>query len=187
MVVLLNGAFGVGKTTVARLLRRRLPSGLLFDPERIGYVLRRLPRWLPLDGLRRDDYQHCPMWRRLTVRGIRVGRLVRSNVVVPMAFSEVSYLREIRAGIARFDEDIMHLCLVAPLEVVHQRLRSRGEDPASPGGAWAFRRASECCEAHAAPEFAEQVPTAGRTPEAIVGDLLRRIGARQDTANTASP
>jgi len=38
-----NRAFGVGMTTVARLLRRRLAPAVLFDPEPIGIVLQRLP------------------------------------------------------------------------------------------------------------------------------------------------
>src|SRR4051812_43532647 len=115
MIILVNGAFGVGKTTVAWIIRRRLPSCLLFDPEMIGYVLRRLPRWVPLDGRVGDDYQHCPLWRRLTIQGIGLGRGWRSNVLVPMAFSEVAYLHEIQEGVIRFDRDVMHLCLVAPV------------------------------------------------------------------------
>jgi len=50
VVILLNGAFGVGKTTVARRLVERLPAGAFYDPERIGFVLRRLPRFVPMRG-----------------------------------------------------------------------------------------------------------------------------------------
>ena len=57
MAVLLNGAFGVGKTTVARRLVRLLSGSLLFDPEVIGFALRRLPSFLPLRGRGTSDYQ----------------------------------------------------------------------------------------------------------------------------------
>ncbi len=36
MYVLLNGAFGVGKSTVARDLQQQLPNSLIFDPEWVG-------------------------------------------------------------------------------------------------------------------------------------------------------
>jgi thymidylate kinase len=36
MVIFVNGSSGVGKTTVARLLTRRLPRSTLFDPEPLG-------------------------------------------------------------------------------------------------------------------------------------------------------
>ncbi|MEE3922370.1 hypothetical protein V2I01_41005 [Micromonospora sp. BRA006-A] len=39
MIVWLNGAFGVGKTTTARLLTNALPDARLFDPEFLGSML----------------------------------------------------------------------------------------------------------------------------------------------------
>ena len=36
MIVLINGSFGIGKSTVARLLRRRVPRSLVYNPEWAG-------------------------------------------------------------------------------------------------------------------------------------------------------
>ncbi len=33
MIIFINGAFGVGKTTIAENLVSRIPNSLLFDPE----------------------------------------------------------------------------------------------------------------------------------------------------------
>jgi hypothetical protein len=44
MIIWINGAFGGGKTTLAEELHRRLPDALPFDPEYVGYILR---RWAP--------------------------------------------------------------------------------------------------------------------------------------------
>ena len=41
-VIWLNGAFGVGKTTVARALAAELPDALVVDPEDIGRMLRKV-------------------------------------------------------------------------------------------------------------------------------------------------
>ena len=166
MIVLLNGAFGIGKTTVARAVVRRMPRALLFDPEWIGIPLQRIAR---LFGRTVDDFQDLRLWRRLTVFGLRIARLVSPNVIVPMAFSNAAYLREIRDGVRSFDEHVVHLCLVAPLDVVRARLLQRG------AGSWEYRRASECCAAHRSREFAEQISAADRDPAEIAGEVIRLI------------
>lgn len=159
MILFLNGAFGIGKTTVARALVERLPRAVLFDPEPLGIVLQRIRRV--------DDFQDLALWRRLTVLGLRLTRLFRPNVVVPMAISNPAYLAELRDGASRFEPRVLHVCLVAPFEVVRERLRRRGVD----AGEWVLRRARECCDVHGEPRFAVQVD-AQREPSAIVEELL---------------
>jgi hypothetical protein len=171
VILLLNGAFGVGKTTVARALVARLPRAVLFDPELIGMVLQRAAR---LVGRRVDDFQDFRSWRRLTVLGLRVTRLFRKNVVVPMAFSNAEHLREIREGLGPFEPAVVHVCLVAPVEVVHERLRMRGLDPVS--APWEFRRAVECCVAHQGEKFGVQVSAEGTVAdivEVVLASALR--------------
>jgi hypothetical protein len=170
LILLLNGAFGIGKTTVARRLRRRLPGSMIFDPEPIGLALLRLPL-----GPTPDDFQDLPAWRELTVIGIRCARLLSRTIIVPMAFTSLDYLEQVRAGAARADADVRHLCLVAPEAVVRGRLIGRGAAPAQL--AWQLRRAAECCAVHGEAEFAEHVPTDGREPDAIATDIIRRLGA----------
>src|SRR5688572_14382278 len=141
MIVLVNGAFGIGKTSVARSLAARLHRAVVFDPELIGIALQRLLRLVGRDV---DDFQDLRLWRRLTIIGLRFARMLWPNVIVPMAFSNGAYLDEIRAGLHRFEPNVVHYCLVAPLEVVHQRLRGRGVDLATDD--WLRRRTSECCQ-----------------------------------------
>lgn len=168
--MLLNGAFGIGKTTAARALVGRVSGAVLFDPEHVGFVLRRIPR--PA-GRRPADYQDLASWRRLTVRGASLVRHLRPLVVMPMAFDRTEILGEIRDGLRRCDPDVRHLCLTAPLEVVEGRIARRGDRDAR--RAWVRRRAAECCAAHAGDAFAERVPTEGRTAEQVVDELVRRL------------
>ena len=44
MFVLINGAFGIGKSTVARELGSLLPRSVIFDPEWVGLGLQRSQR-----------------------------------------------------------------------------------------------------------------------------------------------
>jgi predicted kinase len=173
VIVLLNGAFGIGKTTVARRLRRKLPRSAIFDPELVGVLLHQLPT-----GRRASDFQDLPAWRRLTVGGVRASRLLHRTVIVPMAFTRVDYLDEVRDGVRRADPDVRHFCLTAPIEVVRARLIDRGADPDSARHAWQFRRAAECCAVHSQAEYAEHVPAADRGPDAIARDILDRLAVR---------
>jgi predicted kinase len=167
VIVLLNGAFGIGKTTVARALVWQLRRAVLVDPEPIGVALQRLGR---LVRRRTDDFQDLGLWRRGTVAAIRAARLIYPNVVVPMAFSNIEYLEEIRRACMRFENSVMHFCLVAPVDVVNERLTRRILRPADQ--AWQLRRAAECCAVHSDPRFATQV-NATRS----VADIVKEIRA----------
>lgn len=171
MIVFLNGSFGIGKSTVARHLRDRLPGSAIFDPEYVGSVLMRLPRFVPLEGRGTDDYQDLTAWRRLSVRGIRLARRRRATVIVPMAFTNLAYLSEFVEGARAADPDVRHFCLTAPYEVVKARLAPRGYN------AWVLRRAAECCLAHGRPEFDVRVPTEVLPAEAVAAEIARRLAA----------
>lgn len=175
MFILLNGAFGIGKTAVARELRSRLSGSAIIDPERIGFVIQRLP------GYHRSDFQHVAAWRRLTIAWGRLAHRARGTVVIPMAFSEPAYLSEVRDGLAATGHSVLHFCLTAPLSVVQERLASRGEPASDPRWSWVHRRAAECCEAHERPEFEIRVPTAGLKPD----DIGSRIVALVDSTVSA--
>jgi hypothetical protein len=174
VILLLNGAFGIGKTTAARALVRRFPRAVLYDPEVIGIALQRVAR---LTGRKVDDFQDLPLWRRLTIAALRVTRLVWPDVVVPMAFSNLAYLDEIRAGLARFEPHVHHFCLIAPVEVVHERLRTRGSTPEN--DPWGYRRAAECCLVHGRDEFSTHVIASGRSPDQIADELLAMVKGRR--------
>ena len=89
---------------------KRLPKTALFDPELVGFILQRAWR---LAGKPAEDFQDVALWRRLVVLGVHATTRVRENVIVPMAFSNLSYLKEIQAGIAQFEPHVLP-CLVAP-------------------------------------------------------------------------
>lgn len=172
MIVILNGSFGIGKTTVAQHLVRRLPGSSIFNAELIGIPLQRAARLIGRDV---PDFQDLRLWRRLTVAGLRIARALRPIVVVPMAFSNVAYLSEIRTSLERFEPLVLHVCLIAPIDVVHARLRKRGDDPTSQ--TWGYARAAECCSVHMQSAFAEHIPATGPVEQVVeeVHAALRRL------------
>jgi len=171
--VLLNGSFGIGKSTTARLLCRQLRHAAISDPEHVGFVLRRLPAWML--GLRQQpgDYQDMVLWRRLIVHQARLVHLRARTVIVPMAFTNLDYLEGLATALKR-TAPVKRICLVAPLEVVQGRLAARVALENRAMNDFELRRSAECVAAHASPAFGIKVDASG-SAEQIVADVLARI------------
>lgn len=176
MIVLLNGAFGVGKSTVSRLLWQRLNGSRIYDPEWVGSALMRLSRAIKLRGAGTDDFQDIDIWRRSVVRGTQFARAFsQGTVIVPMAFSRRDHLDEVLSGIRRFDDDVRVFCLKAGLPTIEKRLTARGERFESRSGAWVVSKARRCIEAHADTHFGEPVQTENLSAEEVMNDIHRRL------------
>jgi hypothetical protein len=177
MTVMINGSFGVGKTTIAKLLRSSLPGSVIYDPEWVGFILNRLPRWIKLKRSGSwDDYQNIGLWRRTTVAGVRLFGLFASGVIiVPMAFSNRSYFEEVVTAIRHFDAEFRVFCLKASLATVKKRLVERGTKIEGPGTEWIARRIIECVEAHHDPYFGEPVDTEDHSAHQVAEEILKRL------------
>ncbi len=176
MVILINGAFGVGKTTIARQLVSRIPESILFNPEIIGFVLRRLPKFVYLSGRGTDDYQDLRIWRRLTAAVAKtIHQVFGRTVVIPMAFSNLEYLDQLRSEFEKKEIQVRHFCLTAPVEIVHKRLEKRGVSFFTAEGKWVYPKAAKCCEIHASSEFSEHIATENRLPDEIVKNILNQL------------
>ncbi|MHA6299660.1 AAA family ATPase [Devosia sp. CAU 1758] len=175
MFILLNGSFGIGKTTTARLIARQIPGTAISDPEHVGFVLRRLPPWTL--GLRQQpgDYQDMALWRRLIVHQARLVHLRARTVIVPMTFTNLDYL-DTFAGALRTTAPVKRLCLVAPLEVIQSRLLQRAEEEGREGLTDFERRRSTECAALLGKNPAYGIPIdAGMTSDEIVQHIERLL------------
>jgi thymidylate kinase len=176
MIILINGSFGVGKTTVAKRLVERIPKSTLFNPEIIGFALQRLPEFVPLSGRGTEDFQDIALWRRLTaLTALTINKTAKRTIIVPMAFCKLKYLNQIRSELLGGKAAVHHFCLTAPVEVIYERLEKRGVDPASIDGRWIYARVAGCCEIHSAAEFGKHIETNERTPDEIADEILKTI------------
>ena len=169
-VIWLNGAFGVGKTTVARALMSRLPDALILDPEDIGRMLRGI---VPAAD-RNSDFQDIPSWRRMTVATIE--SLLRDHpvpLVVPMTVVKPLYFDE-TVGRLRLDGvPVHHFTLVASLKTIRRRLLRRLSAPWATW--WALRRVQHCTRALQLPLFATRVDTENRSVADIAAAISRDV------------
>src|SRR5579863_6999232 len=101
MIIFINGAFGVGKTTLAELLVERVENSLLFDAEEVGICLSHIVQ--PIVAF--DDFQDLPMWRTLTVETAKQLRQTYGRtLIMPMTIWHRPYFEEVMAGL-RLHED----------------------------------------------------------------------------------
>ena len=176
MIVIINGSFGVGKTTTARLLRNALRGSAIYDPEWVGVGLKRLPKWIKLNGRGTDDFQDLNLWRKSAVMGIRLFRFVVSGpVIVPMTFSHRAYFDEVISGVTLADPELSVFCLKASLPTVNKRLAQRVLTE-KVEAEWIARRNVECAEAHRDPHFGMPIDTEERTAVQVTEEIITHLG-----------
>lgn len=156
MIVWINGAFGAGKTVTAGELHRRLPGSVIYDPEDVGYALR---RGGPRSRRRKyPDFRDDPVWRELNLRALKaLGASARGVILVPMTLTDPNCYAEMIGGLRAEGIDVRHVTLGASARELRRRQRSRLEMPWS----WAARHTEECVRALARPPFEGYIPTDG--------------------------
>lgn len=171
MLIWLNGAFGAGKTSVARAIVSARPAATLVDPEQIGFLLRRLlPKPQP------DDFQDLRLWRELTVRILaEAAATATAPVVVPMTLVDPRYFEEVIGRLRAEGVDVRHFTLTAPADTIRRRLRRRLGWPGS--RRWALDRVHRIGTALADRLYAEHIDTGQRSVREIAKLILLRTGA----------
>lgn len=166
MIIWINGAFGAGKTQTAHELHRRLSGSFLYDPENVGYFLRKnIP-----DSLKRGDFQDLSAWRECN---LSILRMLQANhegpIIVPMTLVEASYFDEMVGELRRTGVEVQHFALCASKDVILGRLRKRGDGPQS----WPAMQLDRCLNALSSEMFQHQI----HTDSLSISDVAERIAA----------
>jgi hypothetical protein len=173
MILFINGPFGVGKTSVARLLVQKMPHSMLYNPEAIGAVLHRVlgPFW------KAADYQDYALWRPLLVGGARLLKTGSTRtLVIPMTVWRRDLFDLIVAGLRRVDPDLSCFRLTASRDVLIDRIASDTEDRDAYG--WRMAHVEVCMKSSRDPAFGTEICTDGRTPVEVAGQILKRLAVQ---------
>lgn len=176
MIIMLNGSFGVGKSSVAEELCRRMSNTMLYDPEVVGTALCYMTKGVLSAEEQTGDFQDIAIWPTMTVvPAAQLYRQYRRSLVVPMTLVNMSYLRFIRDGLAAIFTPLYHFCLVAPLQTIEQRLYDRDEDPS-----WAVEKARQYVPLFSDPHYGVHISTEGVSVAGVVMQIEEYVAANPE-------
>jgi broad-specificity NMP kinase len=170
MVIWINGAFGAGKTQTAFELHRRIENSFVYDPENIGYFLRKN---LPPSVERPDDFQDFELWRSLNFSLIRyINENYIGVVIIPMTVVNPAYFDEIVGKLREQGVPVHHFTLMASRETLLKRLKKRGDG----GNTWTVRQLDRCLAGLAQEVFKTHIDTEQLTIEEAAEEIARLAG-----------
>ena len=122
MIIWINGAFGSGKTATAFELHRRLENSFVYDPENVGYFIRKnAPQ-----NFSKGDFQDILLWREMNYKLLK---LISSEydgiIIVPMTLVNPDYYGEIIDKLIDAGVEVKHFILYATRETILKRLKRR--------------------------------------------------------------
>lgn len=169
MIIWINGAFGAGKTTTAYELHRRIPNSYVYDPENVGFFLRKnMPK-----QLWKNDFQDHEAWREMNVSMLQMlSREFEGVIIVPMTIVNPQYFNEILEKLRDEHVDIKHFALLASKETLLKRLKSRGDGKHS----WPARQIDRCLSSLSQEMFQTHLYTDQLTPEDIINQIAEACG-----------
>lgn len=153
MIIWLNGCFGVGKTETANKLHQLIEHSHIYDPEQVGtFLWNNFPETLK----RKGDFQDIELWRTFNYEYIKyMYSNYSGHIIVPMTLVNLDYYREIIGKLQDDGTQIRHFILLAPKEIVIERLIRRGEKKES----WAEQQIDRCIDAFESDICGEKVDT----------------------------
>ncbi len=178
MILFINGPFGVGKTTTAKLLVESLPNAMLYDPEAVGELLH-----YTLSPIHKEcDFQDYTLWPKMVVEF--AGHLVREygrDLVIPMTVTDRGRFEYIVSGLRGIDPDLRLFRLTASEDELRRRIVTRPDSDGNRG--WCLSHVESGLEAAKDPAFGTEINTDGRMPEEVAAEMLSSVGFEQFSAN----
>lgn len=167
MIYWLSGAYGVGKSTVAEALKKRLPKAHIFDAEAVGNAVRDNYPEECKDGVLFDGY---PLWRELNYRLLKdISEKYSGDVIVPMTLILDQAYEEILHRLENDGVALRYIILDGDWQTIHDRIRKRGESETC----WCMEHIQMCLDAQSRDPRGEHISTLGRTPEEIAEEILK--------------
>lgn len=129
MIVWINGSFGVGKTTIAKILKEKLDNAVIYDPEVIGDFL------MKTVSEKKNDFQDYELWREINNNILKRLNKKYKFIIVPMTITNRTYFEEIIKDL----DEVKHFILIATKKNIMKRLKKRKNSTE-----WAYNQVDRC-------------------------------------------
>ena len=165
MIIWINGSFGVGKTSTAKLLKSKLDKSIIYDPEEIGGFLSSLFNY------EKDDFQDYELWRTLNSDILKYMCSIYETIIVPMTITNNHYYKEIVNQLEISGIKINHFILCASKENIIGRLDSRENSTE-----WAYSQVDKCINTFESNKFkGKKINTDNMTVSDVVNIIIASI------------
>lgn len=168
MVIWLSGAYGVGKSAVAKILKTKLENALVFDAEEVGDAVRNSYPDCPY-GYIFEDY---PLWAEFCYQLIAdVHAKFGKDILVDMTLLRESSRINIIDRLGKDGIDVHFFVLTASRQAIHDRILARGEEEDS----WCMENLDMAREASAAIPGSIHIDAENVSPEALAEQILTMV------------
>ena len=162
MIIWINGCFGVGKTSVAEMLKSKIDKSIVYDPEVIGGFLS------DMFNHEEDDFQDYKLWRTLNADILKYMCSKYETVIIPMTIINKDYYDEIINELTSSGIKVNHIVLNASKETIIKRLDSRIDSTE-----WAYNQIDRCIKAFENNEFnANIIETDNKSIDEVVKSII---------------
>lgn len=165
MIIWINGAYGVGKSTTAEALQKVLPNSFIFNPEMVGNCVRESKP----GSLWRDDFQDYPSWRQMTYSLLKeLNAMYSGTIIVPMTVLNPTYVSEIMDCLWEDGIMLTHFILQASPETIASRIIARKENETC----WCYRQIPRCVAALRDDISGIRIDTDQKSVDAVAEEIL---------------
>ena len=166
MIIWIDGAYGVGKSTLAEKLHALLPNSFIFDAENVGNAVRDN---LPQSVYYSETFEGYPLWFHICNELLtELNHRFDGIVLVPMTLMQQESYARFAKPLRSKEIEIVHVLLESSKEVIHDRILERGESE----DCWCMRHIDDCLSAQQHFEDVIQVQSVGQTVDELAQDVI---------------
>ena len=165
MIYWINGAYGVGKSTIALELKKKLKKAIIYDAEEIGNAIRaNYPK--SLYSVLFDGYL---LWRETNYKLLKdIQSKYNGDIIVPITLIKEESYEEIINKLKNDSIPLTHILLEADYETIHDCILNRGEEE----NCWCMKNINMCFNTFKKVTNAIRINTINKTPKEIVKEII---------------
>ena len=169
MIIWINGPYGIGKTTLAEELCKKLPDGFIFDAEEVGNAGRdNMPK-----KFFKETFEEFPLWGETCISLLeKLAAVYDGDILVPMTLVFPESVFDIIEKLRAKSIKMLHVMLEADEKTVLERILLRGEEE----DCWCAQNIGRCITAQGKMPCDLRISAADKTPEEIAAEVLGFIG-----------